>query len=1430
VDKSVILGRDEQTKQYIEIPDLDRRSGLYVLGIQGSGKTTILKNLIYQDIQNGHGVFFLDPHGDAIPDLLAHIPQERKDDVFVLDPTDDTHAFGINLFSCFNPASLRERSTSYAQAEHIFTKLFANPQTAELDILLSEYLPNAFYPLIANQGYTILEIPLLLREKAFRDRLLQGSSIPAETLDFWQEEFESLRQDTQREETASTRRRINLFRSHEYVKHIVGQSKSTLDFADIMDNGRILFVKFSATLAEKVQDLIGTMLISNLVYTIFQRERIPEAERRHFCVFVDEFERFASSEDLAVLYTQGRKYAIATTVAHQERYGQLGDNKRMLGATDTAANKIFLQQAQSDAQRHAALFAKPSPTEIRLERHLGISQEPFTDLLRGHKHKDIHRFVQTYLRPLRYRLEDIREDIEYERLLRLAILDEAALSRVDERYESIQASMARGRALPVSYESLRNTEQVLLQAQEQTERLIRLYESARGLRLSIRSLNTFLIDIMEGRMQPEPGNELFTHVLLAFVRMAAPLPASDSQVFALYVSLLYGNPHLPRSLPVSQAVNYQQATEEEVYQFIVERYKKRVLDYCERVRREDVEDRERERQREHDQVIKKIFTWKPELPLFSDEDIRRFYRFLHRPEVRSFLTPYFFAKFTPFAPPGYYGETIKPLHLRGTAPLEEWEEPMVFLRQYGEGAWVTFCLLDIATKGRGYDSANAGKENIARDIRGAYPNLHMLQLPTIVGKTPYDVWQLIRQLTAKLGYIICPDMNLDPNISYPIRKYMALGPVRREDAILLSAELRKMGKDARPGNWWSSLDEPTRNYLIFRACDLVTFGEVVADRTFPQPNLAGVPPQKVARVVTALMALLVPALAEAHANLEQAWVREKEAFLTLMLWTKKELLEFKAYNEVHHVVKSEVTGVDLPPRVLTPENIETLKTICRKELKQSASALETVDAFVTFCQLLRQPENHVRSVTPVYVEREVNTYPTVEMINQMARELMDLQPHSAYVKLSGWQGKIQTLPFAPAWQTALVDMRMAARQNAIKQGILKPRSVIEKEISDRQEKWRRRPGNEPPPPTSTGGNSPPVLPSGSAGSDREASPTHSIPEKAPEEKPRGRGAVRESRVVQGRGSEQKTGQRELKREEKSAALRAKLIPIVQQALARFEEKSKTEIDSITYITGSIQNAAICAIALREKAAAERLLSQIVKKNFNVTNSIAGRLYIVTGDEEKAKSIIQSLENRNANSAAYIAAELSDKTIAKRLIRVMAEGSERYQAAVLAIKIDDKEVIARMLEEEEQSFNTIHYEILQLLVSYNPKRVKKLLKRHEDAYQKQGLLAIVGEIAALRGDNATAKRALHELKAKEVFYNCCDIAAIMGDVSTAIAMMWEYRKKDVRWFNDNYEHLRFSVSWHNPESRYHLMQALQEQGYDVGLIAARLLEYVGSISS
>jgi hypothetical protein len=383
---SVIIGKDAETGQVIRLTDIERRSGLSILGRPGTGKTTLIKRIIEQDIQHGHGVFFLDPHGDAIDDLQKRIPSERQKDVIVLDPADEAFSFGINLLECPDPANLTARTRTFAQAIDVFKKLFANIQTGELDVLLNQYLRNSFFPLLANQGYTIAEIPLFLTDKQFRDRLLQHPAVRPQVVRFWRTVFDRLPLDDQRKEIASTERRLDQFQDYDQIRHIVGRSTSTLDFTKVMDTGKILFVKLSATLPPDVHRIIGTILISNLVHAVLLRESVPQEERRHFCIFVDEFQNFASSDDFAILFTQARKYAIATTIAHQERYGQFADNKRISGATDAAVNKIFFQVSVRDAEEQAPEFARrASDTRALSGGELVFSPHPLEDLWeKGH--------------------------------------------------------------------------------------------------------------------------------------------------------------------------------------------------------------------------------------------------------------------------------------------------------------------------------------------------------------------------------------------------------------------------------------------------------------------------------------------------------------------------------------------------------------------------------------------------------------------------------------------------------------------------------------------------------------------------------------------------------------------------------------------------------------------------------------------------------------------------------------------------------------------------------------------------------------------------------------------------------------------------------------------------------------------------------------
>jgi hypothetical protein len=623
-------------------------------------------------------------------------------------------------------------------------------------------------------------------------------TVPLEVERFWRNTFDRLRPDKQREEIASTERRLDPFGDFGEIRHIVGQSTNTIDFSTIMQERKILFVKLKKTLPGDAWRIIGTMLVSNLVHAVRHREQLPEAERHQFCIFVDEFQNFASSDDFAVLFTEARKYGIATTIAHQERFGQFADNKAILGATDAAGNKLFFRPAVKDADEQAPEFANASPTETRLERQLGISQEPFTDLLRGHTNPAIHRFIQTYLRPLHYHLQDTQDDIEGERLLRLAILDEAALSRVDERYDAIEA-MERGRGTPPSTESLRNTEQLLVQVQAQTERLHQLSERARSLKLSLRSLNTFLTEIMEGRMQPEPGNELFSHFLLAFVPRVVSLPEAALQVFALYISLVFGNPRLPRAIPLSLSARYLGASHEELYQHVEAQYISQVQAHAENRRRETQGEGGDERHDEHEWVLRNIMAWKYKFSYWwpSQEP----FKLLKHQQVRAFLTPYFFAK---FQPPWYYCDPHgRPpdICIPSNATPED-QVVTMFKQQYGEGACVTLALLRTVCGHRQQSTSGIDPRLKAGYGEDVYRHLHMLELPAIAGMEPYQVWQVTTRLKEMLESIHCRQP------SYKPEGYPKLWLERRHEAQLLLSELDPDFPDAeRLRAWWNWLTE-----------------------------------------------------------------------------------------------------------------------------------------------------------------------------------------------------------------------------------------------------------------------------------------------------------------------------------------------------------------------------------------------------------------------------------------------------------------------------------------------------------------------------------------------------------------------------------------------------------------------------------------------
>lgn len=386
-----LLGIDTETGERVTIPKSSRLQGLYLIGSPGTGKTGLIENLIIQDIEQDIGVCLLDPHGDLTQAVLARVPAHREQDVIYLDIANEDYPFGLNLFACSDPKSAKAVQYAVDQVMHVFEKLF---DTSRATPLLSEYLRNCTHTLVVNQGCTMAEIPKLLLDPAFRKTLVANVIDPDVRL-FWQS-YEQMKSNEQREEAASTLRRVREF-LQPLARNIVGQSFSTIDLLHVMDERKILLVKLDARLSS-VTSLIGSVIVAQLLNAAYARGEIPLKKRKQFHIYADEFQRFAT-EDFATLLTEARKFGIGTTIAHQNR-GQLDQQNR--AATVNAANIVVFKISGQDAEELAGEFdsTPPPSTEVRQVPLLTPTLSPFM-FLRQHTHrsKEINVLLQKLVTP-----------------------------------------------------------------------------------------------------------------------------------------------------------------------------------------------------------------------------------------------------------------------------------------------------------------------------------------------------------------------------------------------------------------------------------------------------------------------------------------------------------------------------------------------------------------------------------------------------------------------------------------------------------------------------------------------------------------------------------------------------------------------------------------------------------------------------------------------------------------------------------------------------------------------------------------------------------------------------------------------------------------------------------------------------------------------
>lgn len=303
-------------KRDIRMMQEDRRRHIYVIGQTGTGKSVFLNNLVGQDMANGEGVCVIDPNGDLFEDLLARVPKSRVKDVIVFDPADLERPLGLNMLE-YDPRFPEQKTFIINELMGIFDTLYDLKTTG--GPMFEQYTRNALLLLMddPSDGYTILEIPRVLADAEFRKKLLvKCKNIIAK--DFWEKEAEKAGGEASLANLVPyITSKFNTFIANDYVRPIIAQSKSTLRFREIIDEGKILLVNLSkGKIGDLNAGLLGMILVGKITIASFSRADIPMEKRKDFYLFIDEFQNF-TTPSIATILSESRKYRLCLTIAHQ---------------------------------------------------------------------------------------------------------------------------------------------------------------------------------------------------------------------------------------------------------------------------------------------------------------------------------------------------------------------------------------------------------------------------------------------------------------------------------------------------------------------------------------------------------------------------------------------------------------------------------------------------------------------------------------------------------------------------------------------------------------------------------------------------------------------------------------------------------------------------------------------------------------------------------------------------------------------------------------------------------------------------------------------------------------------------------------------------------------------------------------------------------
>ncbi|MBI5078308.1 MAG: type IV secretion system DNA-binding domain-containing protein [Candidatus Yonathbacteria bacterium] len=365
----------------------DRTRHMYIIGKTGMGKSTLIENMVVQDIRNGEGFAFLDPHGKSAAMILDYIPHERVKDVVYFAPFDMDNPISFNVMEDVGPDKRHLVANGLMSA---FKKIWG-PETwsARMEYILM----NTLLALLEYPESTLLGVNRMLTDKVYRKKVVDNIKDPS-VKTYWTDEFAKYSEQYAKDATPAIQNKLGQFTSNPLIRNIIGQPHSSFDLRKMMDERKILIVNLSkGQLGEGNANLLGGMIITKIYLAAMSRADLNEGELKklpNFYMYVDEFQSFAN-ESFADILSEARKYKLALVVAHQ--YIKQMDEKVADAVFGNVGTQIMFRVGAPDAEvlekEYAPVFTAEDMvslgfTQIYLKLMIdGVASHPFSSVTLG---------------------------------------------------------------------------------------------------------------------------------------------------------------------------------------------------------------------------------------------------------------------------------------------------------------------------------------------------------------------------------------------------------------------------------------------------------------------------------------------------------------------------------------------------------------------------------------------------------------------------------------------------------------------------------------------------------------------------------------------------------------------------------------------------------------------------------------------------------------------------------------------------------------------------------------------------------------------------------------------------------------------------------------------------------------------------------------